>query len=778
MRPAGRGGAFLPARWTLPAALLAIVLLGSTPARAGHEFPFYPSFYPQEIQIETVEPAAAAAGLTKASLHAYIGRDPFEKQAPPPSVGHLESLRSFLVVTFNPRGAAADGPSRCAAARRLHESFAPGDGHYILHPYPVTPYHADYLQHFDLAESAKREYQAPAAGRAARGQLKVGARGRLAEKLVQARSRLDPRAWDATVEEIDLDGLLPAWALGIGGWPGPPWLKEGWFHAYLLLAETLGERATKQAVDQAVQQLVTGAPESREERLTLERRLVGLLRRGCERVILGYTLRREPFSVEYSGGVENVAHDSQAGLASAIFLRTVKLKDFPWNGWLTLGIETRPVAAWNPIGGFTDAAGRLVWLAVGDPALFPEPYGGSWVPNRVRLQSPPERATSGAIAIPRAALLPEALTGALKEVGDGKSAGVKLTYRVLGSAFHDGTRTSVADIVYPYAFAFRWGAPREAGAPEHDPYLERATSLVRESLAAFRVLRVETDTLRFGDVALTYEVPVVDVYLHRGPSDAEQLASVAPPWSPLPWHVTALMEEAVRRGLGAFSAAEARRRGIPWLDPVRDSKVKARLASLVDDFEARGWVPPPLRGLVTAREARARWAALKQFYVEHRHWLVTNGPYRIHAWSPTSVVLQVFRDLSYPRGVGSFDGYAIPVRAYVAKVDVQRDRLEVSAEVERVERFGREYRIVTEPLTRKPSEQDRASAPVCRYLILGPDGTVVAAGTAPPGAAGVFTISLKGLHAGQHTIVLALALGGNHVNPHVRVIAHRVEGAR
>jgi hypothetical protein len=35
-------------------------------------------------------------------------------------------------------------------------------------------------------------------------------------------------------------------------------------------------------------------------------------------------------------------------------LRTVKLKDFPWNGWLQLGLQPHPSAAWNPVGGFTD----------------------------------------------------------------------------------------------------------------------------------------------------------------------------------------------------------------------------------------------------------------------------------------------------------------------------------------------------------------------------------------------------------------------------------------
>ena len=88
-------------------------------------------------------------------------------------------------------------------------------------------------------------------------------------------------------------------------------------------------------------------------------------------------------NTEYSAGVENIGFDSLSGLNSAIFLRTVKLKDFPWNGWLSLGIDATSGAAWNPIAGFTDDFGRLMWSAVGDPALLPSPNDAGWMLNRI-----------------------------------------------------------------------------------------------------------------------------------------------------------------------------------------------------------------------------------------------------------------------------------------------------------------------------------------------------------------------------------------------------------
>ena len=61
----------------------ALFLAALQAAQAGHESPFYPSFYPQEIRISTLDPAAAAAGWNKARVHVYVGADPFSGTRPP-----------------------------------------------------------------------------------------------------------------------------------------------------------------------------------------------------------------------------------------------------------------------------------------------------------------------------------------------------------------------------------------------------------------------------------------------------------------------------------------------------------------------------------------------------------------------------------------------------------------------------------------------------------------------------------------------------------------------
>jgi hypothetical protein len=750
-------------------------------AHAGHESPFYPSFYPQEVRIETLDPAAAAAGWTKARVHAYIGDGLFAGGAVPADATAVVSLRSYVVLTFDgaygPYAAGSgDVESRCAAAGRIMHALTPGDGSYVFHPYPITPYHADYLEQFDLARRTQAQFLAQGNDAAAGPSLKIRTRGRLAEALVSGDWRADASGWDATLEEIDVDQLGGPSSIWPGGWIGAPWIKQGWFQAHQLYAEHLVGGTAGLWAEAAYRRLVAGAYRNETERINLERSLVAMLAAGCERVVVGYTLKREYFNSDYSNGVENVAFDSQAGLLSQIFPRTVKLKDFPWNGWLRLGIATTPSAAWNPIGGFNDAFGRLLWSAMGDSALLPEPYGGSWIANRA---SAVAGAASGVVTVPKDALAPEAGTGFLRPVGAGKTAQLRLRYSVVTSNFHDGTATGVADILYPYVFAFRWGVERRGKRDSFDPAIARSTALMREWLAGFKVIGVGTQSRDFGgDLKFTYRVPVVDVYLNHRSTDPQEAAAVAPPWSTLPWEVMVLMEEAVKRGLAAFSESEAQRLRVPWLDLVRVREVGGRLAMLVDEFRQEGYRPEALRQLVTTDEARERWTALARFYAEHGHFLVTNGPYRLDSWSADGVVLQVFRDSSYPQGVGSFDAYAIPLRAYAAKLEDRGDRVEIAADLERVSKFQRSYEVERAALAPESDGAQNDDRPECRYVIIGPGGNVVRAGLAAFRKDGRFVVDLKDLTTpGLYTVAAALFIGGNAVNPEVRVIEHRVTAA-
>ncbi len=732
-------------------AVVALAVLGLcvTTAGAGHELTFYPSYYPQEISVRFVEPATAATLLRQKKIHAYAGGDPLGGGAVPAHVGWAESLRGFVVLAFpRPAGAFAEAEARCAAGAAVARALgrrAP----FVVHPYPVTPYHDDYVAHADLAQKARE--------RGVGTVPRVRAAGALGQALAAAGVARAGAGADAVLEEIELAALLAGAETRLNGWSGPPWLKRGWFHAWLLQSGT----GSRKAADEPFRRLTEGGWSTAAERIGLERRLVGQLSAGCERVVLGYALRREPLNHDYSEGIENVAADAQAGLASPIFVRTVKLKDFPWNGWLTVAVPGRPRAAWNPVAGFGDAAGRLVWAAVGDPGLLLDPDSGGFVPNRAR-----PRETSEVTETPADALNP----ATLKPVGTAVAARTRVTYRVLLSNAHDGARLGVADVLYPYAFAARWGGER--GGREHDPEVERASALTRRALAAVRVTGVIKEVKELADLQLMYDVPTVEVYL-KPALDAATAAAIAPPWSPVPWPVLALMEQAVARGLGAFSEREARRRGVPWLDPVRDPRQRAALAALAAELERAAWVPDALRGFVPPEEARRRWAALRAFGRARGHLLATAGPYVLGKVTAEGVTLPVFRDFTYPLGVGSFDQYPIPLRAFVLRTERRGERLEIQAEVESIEKFARSYKIVREPFRPQPANEKFREPLTVHWVVLGPNDEVAAAGASHDVHNGRLVVDLAGrLKPGAYRVQLALALNGNLVNPEVKVVPY------
>jgi hypothetical protein len=358
------------------ALLGAIVIAGV--AWAGHEIPVYPSFYPHQIDIRTLPPERAAEALRAADIQAYVGASLSFSGTPPDSISAVESLGSFVIVRVNPQSPLApDEASACTVVKTVASELAGKD--FTFHPYPVTPLHGDYIYHADLAEAAKTRLSD--ASNTLSSAVKFKARGDLARKHPDWSAR--ETGWDAEVIEVAAADLIASHSYAMNGWVGPPWSKDGWFQAELLLAASPGDQTARGRAALDLQRLTSGDFETLVERINLERDLVTTLTRSCRNMVVGYSVKREYFNAEFSAGIENVGYDSIGGLESPMFLRTAKLKDFPWNGWLTLGVNASPTAAWNPIGGLTDPFGRLMRFAVTDTALLPAPYDNGWMLNRI-----------------------------------------------------------------------------------------------------------------------------------------------------------------------------------------------------------------------------------------------------------------------------------------------------------------------------------------------------------------------------------------------------------
>jgi hypothetical protein len=367
------------------AVIIAAILAGFAPlARSGHELPVYPSYYPHEIEIAAMEAERAGELLPAGGLHAYVGGTPRFAGAPPKGIESVASLGAFLVARLNPQSPAArEEASACAVIASVARGLMPGRSDVVAHPYPVTPLHGDYLVHADRAEAAMARFAGAADGPGARS-LRIRTDGPLAERLVPPERRAGSASeWDVSLGEVDARRLVAEATTHVNGWSGPRWVRSGWYHAYRLLADAVADTGERRRIDDDLARLQTGDAAGAVERANLERDLVRRLTAGCRAAVVGYTVRREYFNASFSAGIENLAPDAIEGFASPMFLRTVKLKDFPWNGWLKLANAAPPQAAWNPVGGFTDEFGRLMWFAIGDAAAIPSPYDHGWVLNRI-----------------------------------------------------------------------------------------------------------------------------------------------------------------------------------------------------------------------------------------------------------------------------------------------------------------------------------------------------------------------------------------------------------
>src|SRR5262249_9377600 len=122
-------------------------------------------------------------------------------------------------------------------------------------------------------------------------------------------------------------------------------------------------------------------------------------------------------------------------------------------------------------------------------------------------------------------------------------------------------------------------------------------------------------------------------------------------------------------------------------------------------------------------------------------------------------------------GVGSYDAYAIPRRGYVANVERQDRGLRLSADIETVMKFMRDYRIVRQPLRLVDATVRKRAAPECRYVVVDADGRVALVGVSLPQEDLSFAVELESrLPAGQYTVMAEILVNGNAMNPEIERI--------
>ena len=527
----------------------------------------------------------------------------------------------------------------------------------------------------------------------------------------------DPKAFEwhiytegwgrSTTQRYDFSTINQMYAPWLGNMPG--WREVGFWQYENSELDDLGQR------------LFRGEYDSPEERDEIYRKVTRIGLDESVRIWLANVVNHYASRSDLTG----VTRDPVAGVRGPWTLREAYV---PGQEELTVGhlwVWTERTT-WNPVGGFGDIYSVDVWLNVHDPPIWNDPFTG--IPMSFRAGFEVETAGPGAtLEVPEDAAMWDATTGSWVEVGPGVEAVSKVTFdysSYVGSKWHHGEPITMADVLYPIAQGY------ELSYDEDKSRIEVAAAVTaRPYLETFKGYRV-------------VDHRTLEVYLDFWHFEENLIASYASPSSvSMPWEVLAAMDSLVfEERRAAFSDTAAARFNVPWLSLVmeRDAALVERTLQrfLREEVVPEGVFAIGGESLVDAQIAGERYQAALDWYDEHDHLVISNGPFYLNTYDPPAQLAELiaYRDETYPFHPG--DWYlGTPLLVEINEVDtsaVSAAEPEVVVDVEGPGELGVRYLVI-----------DAAS------------GEVVGSGDAVDKGDGQFAVPLEDLPAGPYRLELA-----------------------
>ncbi|HEC63621.1 MAG TPA: ABC transporter substrate-binding protein [Candidatus Acetothermia bacterium] len=447
-------------------------------------------------------------------------------------------------------------------------------------------------------------------------------------------------------------------------------------------------------------------------------------------------------------------------------------------GTVTVGISTLSLNRWNAVWySVHDGAGRFVLKGTVDLPLLQDPRTGLYWPQRVEraevvtqeglpvvktldwvtLEFVPE------IRVPKDAWVDwdaaaQRFITAGEKFPEGLTAPTKVTVHYplefFTTHWHDGSCMSLADCLLGFIMLF------DRAEPDSPIYDESATRGLEWLLGNFRGLRI-----------LGWDPLVFEVYRDLVELDAELLAAYAaallypfhqqhrPRPNPgprvleftAPWHSVAIGILAEAAGELTFTPQKARDLGVEQMNYLSGPTLPILERYLRQALE-QSFIPyaPTLGEYITQEEARQRYQNLLSWYEEHGHLWVGNGPFYLDSLGEEQVVLKRFPD--YP---GPADKWLFLTQWDLPQVEIRGP--------ERVTIGGRTGFLVDVRRNGELMPMDEVLE--VRYLLIGADGEVVAAGLAQPLTAGQWQVTLgpeatENLSQGEGKLIVLVFLPG------------------
>jgi len=303
--------------------------------------------------------------------------------------------------------------------------------------------------------------------------------------------------------------------------------------------------------------------------------------------------------------------------------------------WASTDMFSEP---WNPIAGSNWVWDQGAQKATASGAFIADPYTGLQWPLRAEKAELVAQTglpifksldwmtltTADKISVPADAWVNwDAKTQKFVPAGDGITAKIKSTVYYPANLFdtvtwHDGQKLSVADFVMNMIIYF------DRAKPDSAIYDESATPSVDSFLSSFKGVKiVSTSPL------------VIETYSDNYLPDAE--LDVASWWpnpyglGEAPWEVLSVANLAEAAGEIAYSLDKSAAKTIEQTSFVGGPTI-AVLAKYLDQAIAANTIPyaPTMGAYLTAAEATARYAALKQWYTDRGHFSLGTGPYYLY----------------------------------------------------------------------------------------------------------------------------------------------------
>ncbi|MGI9010115.1 MAG: ABC transporter substrate-binding protein [Nitrososphaeraceae archaeon] len=454
-------------------------------------------------------------------------------------------------------------------------------------------------------------------------------------------------------------------------------------------------------LDKITQKLVFSNFSSENERNNL---LNEATRMGIEESVRIFLVKNiDPYAV--SSSITGLVNDFGAGITSKYSLLNAKSER---GDPLKVGVKQIYQGAWNTIGGFSDAYSINIYSNIADSPTLRHPFTGEVISMRNQILSSTSNGPDERIPIHPDTIIWNSKLGWVPVEKNSTSLS-KVTYKILYSNWHNGIPMDKSDLLYSLYFMYEWGT--NSGASDHtvDP---EYTSRVELGLPYFKGIRF-----------IPEHEDIVESYLDQWHYDNKEIAASAGVWAQEPWEITAASERLVLSDDLSFSKSQSTTKSAEWLSliiPEHANLIKKELIKMKNE----NFIPPPLKNIVSLKEAKNRYEASINWIEKHNHALISNGAFYLDRYNPSGRIIDIklFNDSSYPFERDYWSNFENPKSIQVTSVDFPKF-------IKIGEENIFEFQILVDSV---PITTTTSSSITAEFFLTGYNGNIISHGKALP----------------------------------------------